>query len=62
MATAGNTATGFMIGGSYGYATTGGYDPAWDILRVYHSVLTEAEILNNYNVEKSRFSPLAPAS
>ena len=34
----------FNIGGSY-----------MDIWRIYHSVLTEPEVLNNFNAEKSRF-------
>ena len=55
VAASGNTASGYVIGGTYGYYTHGGYDPGWDITRVYHKILTADEVLQNYDAEKSRF-------
>ena len=47
--------TGFRMGGVYGWRKIGSDNAYWDITRIYHSVLIEAQILNNFNVEKSRF-------
>ena len=60
VATPGNSASGLNIGGTYGFYPSGGDPAMWDITRVYHKVLTEGEILQNFNADKHRFSPLSP--